>query len=189
MSDDLTQLVIDEAAEKMAKAIERVQHEFSGVRTGRATPALVESITVDYYGTTVPLKQIASFSVPEPRLLVISPFDKSQINGIDKALQNSDIGLNASSDGIVLRLSFPPLTEERRRALVKVVHTKSEEGKVAIRNVRRAARHDLDGLVKDEGLSTDETERAEKVLDKLTQSEIEKVDRLLAQKEAELLEV
>ncbi len=189
MSDDLTQLVIEEATEKMAKAIERVQHEFSGVRTGRATPALVDSIVVDYYGTSVPLKQIASFSVPEPRLLVISPFDKSQMQAIDKALQNSDIGINASSDGIVLRLAFPPLTEERRKSLVKVVHTKAEEGKVAVRNIRRAARHDLDGLVKDEGLSTDEVERAEKVLDKLTQAEVEKVERLLAQKEAELLEV
>ena len=111
------------------------------------------------------------------------------MQAIDKALQNSDIGINASSDGIVLRLAFPPLTEERRKSLVKVVHTKAEEGKVAVRNIRRAARHDLDGLVKDEGLSTDEVERAEKVLDKLTQAEVEKVERLLAQKEAELLEV
>lgn len=189
MSDDLTQLVIDEADEKMAKAIERVQQEFAGVRTGRANSGLVENVLVDYYGTPTPLRQIAAFSVPEARLLVISPFDKSSMGSIEKAIQNSDLGLSPSNDGVVLRLAFPALTEERRRDFVKVVRNKAEDGKVALRNIRRAARHDLDLLVKDEGLSTDAVERAEAIVQKLTDAAIDKVDAMLSQKEAELLEV
>jgi ribosome recycling factor len=189
VSDELTELVIEEADEKMAKAIERVQHEFAGVRTGRANSGLVEHLLVDYYGTPTPLRQIAAFSVPEARLLVISPFDKASMGAIEKAIQSTDLGLSPSNDGVVMRLAFPALTEERRRDFVKIVRNKAEEGKVALRNIRRSARHDLDVLVKDEGLSTDVTERAEAVIQKMTDAAIDRVDALLAQKEAELLEV
>jgi ribosome recycling factor len=190
MSDaEIVELVVEDAKDKMAKAIEHLRGELAGVRTGRANSALIEGLMVDYYGNPTPLKSLASFSVPEPRLLVVSPFDKGAMAAIEKAISNSDLGLVPSNDGSVIRLAFPPLTEDRRKAMVKIVRQKAEEGKVALRAVRRHARQEVEGLEKEHGLSSDEIERVEKHLDKLTHEETEVVDSLLAQKEHELLEV
>jgi ribosome recycling factor len=190
MSDpELISLVLDESAEKMAKAVSHTRGDFTGVRTGRATPALVEKMAVDYYGQEVPLQQLAGFSVPDARLLVISPYDKGSLAAIEKAIQHSDLGLNPSNDGQVIRLSFPPLTEERRKELVRVVKHMAEEGRVSIRNLRRAARHELEALEKGSEISADELTRAEKELDKLTHSHEAEIDAALAHKEQELLEV
>lgn len=171
----------------MAQAVEHTKGEFAGIRTGRAAPALVEKLKVDYYGAEVPLQQLAGLHVPEARVLVITPYDKSSLKAIEKAVQSSDLGVNPSNDGSVVRLVFPPLTEERRRELVKVAHHKAEEGRVAVRNVRRATRKDLEALEKDGELSSDELERVEKDLDKLTHEHTAEIDRMLAHKEQELL--
>ena len=189
MSDELIKLVLDDAREKMTKAVEHARREFSGVRTGRAAPALVEKIPVDYYGSEVPLQQIAGFQVPEARMLVISPYDKSALGAIEKAIQHSDLGLNPSNDGQVIRLTFPQLTAERRKELVKVVKAMAEDGRIAIRNRRRAARHELEAMVKDGDVSEDDIARAEKELDKLTHAQEAEIDKALEQKEQELLEV
>jgi ribosome recycling factor len=178
-----------EAAEKMEKAGVRVTEEFSAIRTGRATPALVEKIRVDYFGTDTPLQQLAGFTIPEARILVISPYDKSTIKAIEKAITNSDLGVTPSNDGSIIRLQFPALTQERRKDLVKVVKSKAEDGKVAIRNVRRDTRQKLERMEKDSAISTDDLKRAEKELDKLTEGQIADIDRHLAAKEHELLEV
>lgn len=176
-----------ECKERMQKAVVHLQEEFSGVRTGRATPALVDKLKVDYYGTDVPLQQIAGFSVPEPRVLVISPYDKTAIKAIEKAIQGSDLGINPSNDGTVIRLSFPELTGERRKDLVKVVKHRAEEGRVAVRNVRRHVRQELENLEKDGELSRDELERIEKELEKVTHDAIAAIDTMLGHKEKELL--
>ena len=181
--------VLLETADKMAKAVGHTQADFSSVRTGRATPALVEKLKVDYYGTEVPLQQLAGFNVPEARLLVIQPYDKNSVKAIEKAIQNSDLGINPSNDGQVIRLTFPQLTEERRKDLVKVVKHKAEEGRVAVRNLRRTARHELEALEKDGHVSSDDLERAEKELEKLTHEYVEEIDRMVQHKEHELLEV
>jgi ribosome recycling factor len=185
----MVSMVLDEAGEKMAKAVTHTRVEFSSIRTGRAAPALVEKLPVDYYGTEVPMQQIAGFSVPEARMLVISPYDKGSLSAIEKAIQHSDLGLNPSNDGQVIRLSFPPLTEERRKELVRVVKHMAEEGRVSIRNLRRAARHDLEALEKDGDISADDLTRAEKELDKLTHKHEADIDGALQHKEQELLEV
>jgi ribosome recycling factor len=187
--DSLIDLALSEAKEKMAKAVAHAQEEFSAVRTGRAAPALVERIRVDYYGTEVPLRDIAGINAPEARLLVITPYDKGSVKSIEKALQNSDLGINPSNDGQVIRLSFPPLTAERRKELVKVVRQKAEDARVTVRNLRRSARHDLDGMEKEGEINADELERAEKDLEKVTHEQVADIDRLLAHKEQELLEV
>ncbi len=189
MDNELVELVMEEAREKMAHALEHVKAEFATVRTGRASSGLVEGLLVDYYGTETPLRQLANFSVPEPRLLVVSPFDKGSITAIEKAIAAADLGLNPSNDGNVIRLNFPALTEERRKDFVKVVRTKAEEGKVALRSVRRHARQELENLEKEKSLSSDEIERLEKTLDKMTQDEVAAVDALLSHKEQELLDV
>lgn len=189
MTTELVTMVLDEATEKMAKAVTHTRHEFSGIRTGRAAPALVEKLIVEYYGTDVPLQQLASFSVPEARLLVIAPFDKGSMGAVEKAIRNSDLGLNPSNDGVVIRLNFPPLTEERRRELVKRVKHMAEEGRVAVRNLRRAARHDLEAFERDGEVTEDELLRAEKELDKITHAQEADIDLALEQKEHELLEV
>ena len=181
--------VLSESKEKMAKAVEHAKAEFGSVRTGRASPALVEKLPVDYYGTEVPLQQLAGFSVPEPRLLVISPYDKSAIKAIEKAIQASDLGITPGNDGQVIRLAFPPLTEERRKDLVKVVKHRAEEARVAVRNLRRAARHDLEAFEKEGELSEDDLDRAEKDLEKLTHEYVAEIDQMLHHKEQELLEV
>jgi ribosome recycling factor len=189
MENELVDLVMEDTRERMARAIEHVKSEFATVRTGRASSALVEHLPVDYYGAETPLRQLANFSVPEPRLLVISPFDKGAMAAIEKAITNANLGLTPSNDGQVIRLTFPTLTEERRRDFVKIVRTKAEEGKVALRGVRRHARQELEALEKEQGLSSDDIERVEKVLDKMTQDEVAAVDVLLHHKEQELLEV
>jgi ribosome recycling factor len=189
MDEDLIALVVADAKEHMTKAVEHVLTEFGSVRTGRATPALVEHLKVDYYGAETELRQMAGFSVPEARLLVVSPYDKGSLPAIEKALQGSDLGITPSSDGTVIRLSFPVPTEQRRKELVKVVKGKAEDGRVAVRNARRAARHELDAMQKDGDLSTDELERVEKDLDKITHDQVAAIDKLLAHKEQELLEI
>lgn len=189
MDDDLTALVVAEARERMEKAVDHTQADFGSVRTGRATPALVEHLKIDYYGTETELRQLAGFSVPEARLLIISPYDKGSLGAIEKALQGSDLGIQPSNDGNVIRLAFPVPTEERRKDLVKVVKQKAEDGRVTVRNLRRAARHELDALEKDGDISSDEIERVEKDLDKVTHDQVAAIDRLLAHKEQELLEI
>ena len=185
---ELTDEVLAETKDRMAKAVEHVRSEFSTVRTGRATPALVEKLPVDYYGSEVPLQQLAGFSV-QGTTLVVQPYDKNSISAIEKALRNSDLGINPSNDGQVVRLTFPPLSEERRKELVKVVKHMAEEGRVAIRNLRRSARHDLEGFEKEGEFSVDELDRAEKALEKITHDFVAEVDRALEHKEQELLEV
>ena len=185
----MTHPKVDEAKDKMHKAVVHLQDEFGAIRTGRAVPALVEKLKVDYYGSEVPLQQLAGFSVPEPRVLVISPYDKQSIKAIEKAIQGSDLGINPNNDGAVIRLVFPQLTEDRRKELVKVVKHRAEEGRVAVRNVRRQARHDLEALEKDGDISRDELERVEKDLEKQTHDVIAEIDELLGHKEKELLEV
>ncbi len=182
-------MILDDAGEKMANAVSHTRQEFAAVRTGRASPALVEKMPVEYYGSDVPLQQLAGFSVPEARTLVITPFDKSAIGAIEKAIQTSNLGLNPSSDGVVLRLTFPQLTEERRKDFVRVVKQKAEDGRIQIRNARRAARQELEALEKDGDLSEDDLTRAEKELDKVTHAHEAQIDKALEQKEQELLEV
>jgi ribosome recycling factor len=187
--DDMISMVLDEARDKMAKAVTHARSEFTGVRTGRAAPALVEKLPVDYYGTEVPLQQIAGFTVPEARMLVISPYDKSSLGAIEKAIQQSGLGLSPSNDGTIIRLNFPPLTEERRKELVRLVKQMAEDGRVSIRHARRSARHDLEAFEKDGDISADDLARAEKELDKLTHRYEAEVDTALEHKEQELLEV
>ncbi|HEX5694942.1 MAG TPA: ribosome recycling factor [Acidimicrobiia bacterium] len=179
--------LLTEAEHKMELAIEHVASEFSTVRTGRANPQLLQRITVEYYGSPTPLQQLASISVPEPRLLVVQPFDKSIVGSIEKALQTSDLSLNPSNDGNVIRIAFPPLTEERRKDLIKVVKNMAEEGRVAVRNIRRHSKTDMEALHGE--ISDDDIRRGEDELQKLTDRYVEKIDRQLAHKEEELLEV
>jgi ribosome recycling factor len=180
--------VLSDSKEKMAKAVEHAKAEFGSVRTGRATPALVEKLQVDYYGTDVPLQQLAGFTVPEARTLVVAPYDRNAVGAIEKALRNSDLGVNPSSDGTVIRLVFPPLTADRRKDFVKVVKHMAEEGRVAVRNLRRSARHDLEALEREGDVSADEVDRAAKELDRLTASAVADIDSALEHKERELLE-
>jgi ribosome recycling factor len=189
MDDELSGVVLADSRDRMDKAVSHTQADFAGVRTGRATSGLVEHMKVDVYGAEVELRTIAGLSVPEARLLVISPYDKSTLASIEKAIQASDLGITPSDDGNVIRLAFPPLTEERRKELVKVVRHKAEEGRVAVRNVRRASRHELEALEHGGDMSSDELERVEKELDKLTQEMVGAIDKLLAHKEQELLEI
>jgi ribosome recycling factor len=189
MENELVELVLQDTRERMSKVIEHAKSEFASVRTGRASSALIENLMVDYYGADTALKQLANFSVPEPRLLVVSPFDKGAMAAIEKAIGNADLGLNPSNDGVVIRLAFPSLTEERRKSFVKIVHTKAEEARVALRGARRHARQELEALEKDKSISGDDLEHYEKILDKMTQEEVAVVDVLLAYKEQELLEV
>ena len=178
-----------EAVEKMEKAVSHVQSQYSSVRTGRANPALVEKLPVEYYGSTVPLQQLAGFQVPEARTLVVKPHDRGSMAAIEKAIRESDLGLQPSNDGIVIRLSFPVLTEQRRKEYVKVVKNMTEDGRVAVRNVRRDARKQLEVAEKNSEISKDELERAEKDLDKYTQEHVEIIEKAFARKEQELLEV
>jgi len=178
-----------DAADKMDKAVSVLKEELAGVRTGRATPALLSRLVVDYYGTQVPIQQLASLSVPEPRTLVIQPFDKSAISSMEKAIQASDIGITPSNDGQVIRLNFPPLTEERRKDLIKVVHHRGEEGRVAVRNIRRHSKEGLERLEREGGISEDDLVRSEKELQKLTDKHVALIDEVVAHKEQELKEI
>ncbi len=183
----MIQELLAEAESKMQHAVEHTQDEFATVRTGRANPAILHRVTIDYYGTQTSLRELASFSVPEPRLLVVQPYDKNSIAAIEKALQTSDLGLNPANDGNVIRLAFPPLNEERRRELIRVVRNMAEEGRVAIRNVRRHTKDDMESLTGD--ISEDDIRRGEKDLQDVTDRLVAKIDELLAHKEEELLEV
>jgi ribosome recycling factor len=178
-----------EAMEKMDKAVEHTQSQFSTVRTGRATPSLVERITVEYYGSPVPLQQIASISVPEARQLLIKPHDRGTLEAVEKAIRDSDLGVAPNNDGISIRLSLPQLTEERRREYVKVVKHMAEEGRIAVRSVRRDARKAMEAAEKAGEISADELERAEKELEKVTHDHVEHIDAAVGRKEQELLEV
>jgi len=177
--------LLKETDHKMDQAVAHANQEFGTIRTGRANPNLLNRIMVDYYGTETQLQQIAGFSVPEARLLVVTPYDKSAIGEIERAIQESDLGLNPSSDGNVIRLAFPTLTEDRRRELIKLVRGLAEDGRVAIRNVRRHAKDSIEA----EDVSEDDIHRAEKTLQELTDRHVENLDKLLASKEEELLEV
>ena len=178
-----------EAIDKMERAIEHVQSQFSSVRTGRANPALVDRLVVDYYGAPTPLQQLAGFQVPEARTLVIKPHDRGSLGAIEKAIRESDLGLQPSNDGIIIRLTIPVLTEERRKEYVKVVKNMTEDGRIAIRNIRRDARKQMDTAEKNSEISKDDLERAEKELEKITHDHVEQVEKAFARKEQELLEV
>jgi ribosome recycling factor len=178
-----------DASEKMAKALGHLKEDLSGIRTGRATPGILNRVTVEYYGAPVPLQQLASMSVPEPRTLMVQPFDKTAIGAIEKAILTSDLGVNPSNDGNVIRLSFPPLTEERRRDLVKQVHSRAEDGRVAVRNVRRHHKDEVEKLEKQHEISEDDLKRAEKELQKLTDQFVAEIDEIQRHKEQELMEV
>lgn len=178
-----------ETIDKMDKAVGHVQSQFQTVRTGRATPALVERLTVEYYGAQVPIQQLSSVQVPEARQLLVRPHDRTTLAAIERAIIDSDLGVSPSNDGVVIRLSFPALTEERRKEYVKVVKNMAEEAKVAVRNIRREARKSMEGTEKHGEISADELERAEKELEKITHDHTESIDAALGRKEAELLEV
>jgi ribosome recycling factor len=186
---DVIQDFLDEAGARMAKSVESTRNEFATVRTGRASPHLLDRIQVDYYGAQTPLKQLAQVSATEARLLTITPYDKSSIKSIEKSILESDVGLTPSNDGNVIRLQIPELTEERRRELVKVVHGIAEQGRVGVRNIRREIMHDLRELKSEGEVGSDDEHRAEAELQKLTDSRVGEIDKLLAGKEEEILEV
>jgi ribosome recycling factor len=180
---------IGDATQRMDKSVEATREHFNSVRTGRATPALLDRITVDYYGTPTPLKNLSTINAPEPRMLTIQPFDPSSIKQIEKTIQESDLGLTPSNDGKLIRLPIPQLTEERRKELVKVVRQMAEEGRVAVRNVRRDAIKHLEELVRNGDVGDDEERAAETRVQKLTDEHTSKIDELLKHKEAEIMEV
>jgi ribosome recycling factor len=181
--------LLKDARERMGKSVESTDEHFQTVRTGRATPALLDRVMVDYHGAQVPLRQLATVAAPEGRLLSVQPYDKSSIKALERGIMESDVGLTPNSDGNMIRLVIPELTEERRRELVKVVHRLAEEGRIAVRNVRRECMHDLRELREEGDVGSDEEHRAEGELQKLTDEHVVAVDRLLKAKEDEILEV
>jgi ribosome recycling factor len=181
--------LLQDAGRRMAKSVESTRHELNSIRTGRASPALLDRIQIDYYGQVTPLNQMAQIGAPESRLLTIQPYDPTQIKAIEKAILESDLGLTPSNDGKVIRLPIPQLTEERRKELVKLVRRYAEEGKVAVRNVRRDIMRHLEELVRNGDVGDDEERRAETVVQKLTDEHIARIDELLKHKEAEIMEV
>jgi ribosome recycling factor len=178
-----------EAEEKMDKAVSVAMEDFSNIRTGRVHPGIFAKITAEYYGTQTPLNQLASFHVPEPRMIIVQPFDKGSLGAIEKSIRNSDLGVNPSNDGAIIRVVFPELTEERRREYIKTARSKAEDSRIAIRNIRRHAKDALDKMVKNSEAGEDEVRRAERELQELTDTYVGKIDELLKHKEAELLEV
>ncbi len=188
MSDDIDMILL-EATEKMDKAIEVAREDFATIRTGRANAAMFNKISVDYYGAMTPLNQLASFQVPEARMIVISPYDKGATAAIEKALRDSDLGINPNTDGEIIRVVLPELTEERRKEYIKMARSKAEDSRVSMRNIRRHAKDALDKLQKDGEAGEDDVRRAEKQLDDLTHQHVEHIDEVLKHKEAELLEV
>lgn len=182
-------LILLEAQEKMEKAIEIAREDFATIRTGRATSAMFNKIVVDYYGTFTPVNQLASFQIPEARMIVVSPYDKGATAAIEKALRESDLGINPTTDGNLIRIVLPQLTEERRKEYIKVAKHKAEEARVSVRNIRRHTKDALDKLQKDGDAGEDDVRRAEKSLDELTHQHVEHIDEILKHKEAELLEV
>lgn len=187
--NEMAKEFIDDGISRMEKAVAASHNEFNTIRTGRASPTLLDRISVDYYGAKTPLKQLSNISTPEPRLLVITPYDKTVIKQIEHAIMESELGLNPSNDGNIIRLSIPELTEERRKELVKVVKGLAENGRVAVRNIRRHAIHDVKELQKEGEISEDDLRRMEEELQKVTDQHIAKIDEMLKHKEAEILEV
>jgi ribosome recycling factor len=185
----VTEETLLDAIEKMEKAVAHTQDQFTTVRTGRATPALVDKLLVEYYGSPVPLQQLAAFQVPEARQLIVKPHDRSTLAAIERVIRDSDLGVNPNNDGVVIRLNFPPLTEERRRDYVRIVKHMAEDGRIAVRNIRRDARKHMEGSEKAGEISADELERAEKELEKITHDHVELIDKAFGRKEQELLEV
>jgi ribosome recycling factor len=186
--ESLDEIVLD-AEHRMDQAIEKVSEDLATIRTGRANPQILNKITVDYYGNPTPLQQLANFSVPEPRMLIINPYDKGSTNDIEKAIRDSDLGLNPATDGGVIRCVFPELTEERRRDYIKLAKQYGEDGKIAIRNVRRHARDAMQALEDDGSVGQDEHERYAKQLEEMTSKHVNRIDTLMEHKESELLEV
>jgi ribosome recycling factor len=185
----MIQDLLEDAGERMQKSVDATRNEFATVRTGRASPHLLDRIDIDYYGTKTPLRQLANISAPEARLLTVTPYDKTSIKSIEKAIMESDIGLTPSNDGSLIRMTIPELTEERRKELVKVVRGIAEEGRVAVRNIRRDVMHDLRELKGEGEVGSDDERRAEAELQKLTDARIAEIDSFLAGKEEEILEV
>lgn len=185
MIDDL----MTEAELKMDGAVDHTRHEFSKIRTGRANPGLITDLPVEYYGAPTPLQQVAGVSVPEPRMLLVTPYDQSAMRNIERAIASSDLGLNPSNDGKVIRVVFPELTQERRKEFVRLARERAEEGRIAIRNIRRSIKHDIGKLLGDSQITEDEERRADKALQEVTDRYVAEVDTLLANKEKELLEV
>jgi ribosome recycling factor len=181
--------IIKDAGKKMESAVSHAREDFAAIRTGRANPAMFNKIMVDYYGAMTPLQQLASFQVPEARTVLISPYDKSSVNAVEKAVRDSDLGVNPSTDGNVVRCVLPSLTEERRKEYTKMAKAKAEEARIAVRNVRRSANDDLKKQEKDKEISEDQLTRLEKELDQVTKKHVEEIDELLKAKEAELMEV
>jgi ribosome recycling factor len=181
--------IITDAGHRMDLAVEKVSEDFAGIRTGRANPQLLHRVMVEYYGTPTPLQQLANFSVPEPRMLLVNPFDKSSVNAIEKAIRDSDLGLNPANDGATIRCVFPELTEERRKEYIKLAKHAAEDGRVAVRNVRRSARDAMQKLEDDGEVGKDEHERSTKKLESITAAHVARIDKALEGKEQELLEV
>jgi ribosome recycling factor len=180
---------LNEAGQKMDKAVEVAREDFAAIRTGRAHPSMFQKITADYYGTPTPLQQLASFTVPEARVVIVAPYDMGAMNAIEKSIRDSDLGVNPTNDGKTLRVVLPELTEERRKEYIKMAKTKAEDGKISIRNIRRHAKQALDKMEKDGEVGKDDVTGAEKKLDALTKKHTDTIDELLKHKEAELLEV
>jgi ribosome recycling factor len=181
--------LLQDAREHMTKSVESTRHKFQSVRTGRASPNLLDRVNVDYYGAITPLNQLAQIHAPEPRLITIQPYDKSSIKAIERAIQESDLGLNPGNDGAIVRLTLPEMTEERRKEMVKVARNIAEEGRVAIRNIRRDVMHDLRELKESGDVGADDEKRAEEALQKATDEKIAELDAILKAKEADILEV
>jgi ribosome recycling factor len=184
----MSEAIRKETEERMKKSLEALRQDLQSVRTGRATPALLDGVRVEYYGSPVPLKQIATVSAPEPRLLVVQPYDKSSLGDVEKGIQKADLGLNPSNDGQIIRIPIPPLTDERRQELARKVKKTGEEYKVSIRNIRRDANEELKALEKDKKASEDETRRGQTEIQKLTDDHVKKIDELLGVKEKEIME-
>jgi ribosome recycling factor len=178
-----------EAEEKMERAVAFAKEDFATIRTGRASPAMFNKVIIDYYGTPTPLPQMASIAVPEPRMAIIKPYDIGQLSAMERAIRDSDLGVNPNNEGTQIRINLPPMTEERRREMVKVARHKGEDAKVAVRNVRRKAKEELDRIVKDGEAGEDEVRRAEKELEEITHRHVAHLDEIIKHKEAELLEV
>ena len=181
--------ILNEADGKMSKSVEATREEFAAIRAGRAHPSMFNKIMVDYYGTPTPIQQLATFTSPEPRIIVIAPYDMGAMANMEKAIRDSDLGVNPANDGKILRCVFPELTEERRKEFIKIARTKAEEGRVAVRNLRRTAKQGLEKLEKDGEVGKDDVTGAEKRLDALTKKHTDAIDDMLKNKEAELLEV
>lgn len=185
----MTKQIIKDAEDRMRKSIEAFRHELAGMKAGRATPAMLDKLRIDYYGTPTPVNQVANIDIPDSRTIAIKPWDRSMLKAIEKSILTSDLGLNPSNDGIVIRLSIPPMTQDRRKELVKVVHKRAEEERVVIRNIRRDANDQIKKIEKDKAVSEDESKRGQDEVQKVTDKLIKEVDHILEIKEKEIMEV